>query len=84
MASERLAIDHSGPSPEIPRKRPQIQPLIALQGITGHYADAVAAYIFRDAFLRGLADIQAAEIDSYCQGNAWFQSARDSLHRTLR
>src|SRR2546422_10518959 len=30
-----------------------------------------------------MADIQAAEIHSYRQGNARFQPARDGLHRTL-
>ena len=84
MMSEGFAIDDSRPSPEISRQRPQIQPLIPLQGIARNNAHAVAANVFRDALLRRLADIQTAEIHSNCQGNAWFQPARDGLHRTLR
>jgi hypothetical protein len=34
--------------------------------------------------MRTLADIEAAEIHSNCQGNAFFQPARDSLHETPR
>ena len=32
--------------------------------------------------MRRMADIQTAEIDPHCQGNAFFQSAHDSLHET--
>jgi hypothetical protein len=84
MVTQGLAINDSRASPEIPRQRPQIQPLIPLQGIARNNAHAVAADVFCDTLLRRLADIQAAEIYSYCQGNAWFQPARDGLHRTLR
>lgn len=84
MAPEWLAIDDSRASPEISRKRPQIQSLIPLHGVAGDNADAMAAHVFRDALLRRMTDIQAAEIHSNCQGNAWFQPARDGLHRTLR
>ena len=34
--------------------------------------------------MRTIADIQAAEIHSYCQGNAIFQPPRYSLHKTPR
>ena len=40
----------------------------------------MGAYVFRKALIRTMADIQAAEIDSHCQGNAFFQSARDGSH----
>ena len=40
----------------------------------------MGAYVFRKALIRTMADIQAAEIDSHCQGNAFFQSARDCSH----
>ncbi len=81
MVSEGLAIDDSRPSPEIPRQRPQIEPLIPFPGITRDNAHAVAAYVFREALLRRMSDIQTAEIHSYCQGNASFQPAGNGLHR---
>src|SRR5260370_20998816 len=80
MLSEGVAIEDSRTSTEIPRQRPQIQPLIALPGIARNNANAVAAHIFRDSLLRRMADIQAAEIHSYCQGYTPFQPARDGLH----
>src|SRR5713226_8563582 len=43
MVSEGLAIDDSRPSPEIPRQRPQIEPLIPFPGITRDNAHAVVA-----------------------------------------
>jgi len=42
----------------------------------------VGAYVFRKALLRTMAHIQAAEIHSYCKGNAFFQPSRNCLHET--
>ncbi len=82
IASEGFAIDDSRPSPEIARQGPQIQPLIQFPGISGDDARAVGAYVFREALMRTMADIQAAQIHSYRQGSTFFQPARDGLHET--
>jgi hypothetical protein len=42
----------------------------------------MGAYVFGDTLLRGVADVEATEIDSYSQGNAFFHSVRGSLHET--
>ncbi len=42
----------------------------------------MGAYVFREAFLRTMTHIQAAEIDSYGQGNTFFKPARNCLHET--
>ena len=82
MNSEGFAIDDARPSPEITRQGPEIQPLIQVPGIIRNYAGTVVAYVFGEALLRGMADIETAEIDSYGQGNAFFQSASDGLQET--
>ena len=82
MNSEGLAIDDARPSTEIARQGPEIQPLIQTPRISRNHAGTVGAYVFGEALLRGMADIEAAEIDSYGQGNALFQSASDGLHGT--
>src|SRR6266849_3169669 len=82
IAVEGLAIDDPSPGPEMTRQGPQIQPLIQFPGITQNDAGAVGTYVFRKALLRTMTDIQAAEVHSYCQGNAFFQAARNRLHET--
>jgi len=82
MSSERFAIDDARSSPEIARRGPEIQTLIQIPGIIRNYADAVGAYVFCKPLLRGVADVETAEIDSYRQGNALLQSAGDCLHET--
>jgi hypothetical protein len=42
----------------------------------------MGAYVFREAFLRTMADVKAAEIHSYGQGNAFFETPRNCLHET--
>jgi hypothetical protein len=42
----------------------------------------VDTHVFCKALLRRVTDIETAEIDSYSQGNAFFQSAGDGLHET--
>jgi hypothetical protein len=79
-AAEGLAIDHTRPSPKVPRHAPQVQPSILFPRMAGDDARAVRADVFRKALLRWMADIQAAEIHSDSQGNAFFQSAGDRLH----
>ncbi len=81
MESHGLAIDDSRAGPEISRPGPQIQPLIQFPRIRRNDAGAVGAYVFRKALLRAMADIQTAEIHSYCQGNAFFRPARNRLHQ---
>jgi hypothetical protein len=82
MNSQGLTIDDARPSPEIARQGPEIQPLVQIPGTIRNHASAVGAYIFGKALLRGVADIETAEIDSYSHGSAFFQSASDGLHET--
>ena len=42
----------------------------------------MGAYVFCKGFIGTMTEVQAAEIDSYCQGNAFFQSAHDGLQGT--
>ncbi|PYU86214.1 MAG: hypothetical protein DMG51_06475 [Acidobacteria bacterium] len=39
----------------------------------------MGAYVFCKGFIGTMTEVQAAEIDSYCQGNAFFQSAHHGL-----
>jgi len=40
----------------------------------------MGAHVFRQGLLGRMADIQTAKIDSNSEGNAFFQSSRNSLH----
>ena len=84
IVPQRLTINDTGPSPEIPRQRPQVQPLIEPEGIVRNHTRAMGAHVFRKGLMRTMTDIQAAEIHSYGQGKAFFHAARDSLHETPR
>jgi len=42
----------------------------------------VGAHVLRQGLLRRVADIKTTEIDSYGEGNAFFQSADSGLHET--
>jgi hypothetical protein len=79
-ASEGLAIDHARPRPKVPRQAPQVQPIIPFPRMAGNDARAVRADVFCKALLRRMADIQAAEIHSDSQGNAFFRPACNLLH----
>jgi hypothetical protein len=81
-SSEGLAVNDARTRAEIARQGPEIQPLIQIPGIIRNHSGAVGAYVFGKALLRGVADIETAEIDSYGQGNAFFQSTSDGLHET--
>ena len=59
-----------------------VQPLIQFPRPARDDARTVRAYIFRDALLCPLPDIQAAEVYSYCEVNAIFQTPRESFHGT--
>jgi hypothetical protein len=82
MDSEGLAIHDSCAGPEITRQGPKIQPFIELPGIARDHSRAVGTYVFGETLLGRMANVQTAEIDSYGQGNAFFQAAGDSLHQT--
>ena len=82
VVPEGLTIDDPRASPEITWQRPHIQPFVQSPRVSRNDAGAVSAYVFRKAFLRTLPNIQAAEIHSYGQGNAFFKPPRDSLHET--
>jgi hypothetical protein len=42
----------------------------------------MATDVFRDTFMRTMAHIQAAEVHSYCQRDAFFRPVYQSLHKT--
>jgi hypothetical protein len=42
----------------------------------------MATDVFRDAFVCTMAHIQAAEVHSYCQREAFFRPVCQSLHKT--
>ncbi len=42
----------------------------------------MSAHVFCQSLLRRAADIKTAEIDSYGEGNAFFQTVRNGLHET--
>ena len=80
MDSEGLAIDNSRPGPEIAGKRPQIQALVQFPRIGGNDPCAMGAYVFGKAFLRRMADVETAEINSYGKESALLPAASDCLH----
>jgi hypothetical protein len=82
MNSEGFAIDDSRTGSEVPWERPQVQPLIQFPRIARDHPRAVCTYVFRQALLGRMADVQTAKIYSYGQGNTLFQSVRDGLHET--
>jgi len=81
---KRFAINDSSASPEVTRQGPEIQPFILFPGSGGDDAGSVGAYILCKGLLRGMPDIETAEIHSYLERGAFFQTASNGLHGTPR
>jgi hypothetical protein len=82
VVPEGLTIDDPRARPEITRQRPQIQPFVQSPRASRNDTGTVSAYVLRKAFLRTMANIQAAEIHAYGQRNAFFEPPRNCLHET--
>lgn len=82
MGASGLTINDPCSGSKITPKRTEVQPLLRLTGLTGENADSMAADVFRYAFVGSMAQIQAAEVHSYCQRDAFFRPVCQSLHKT--
>lgn len=77
-----LTINNPSSGSKITPERTEVQPVLWLTRLTREDADSVAADVFRDAFMCAVAHIQAAEVHSYYQRDAFFRPVRQSLHNT--
>jgi hypothetical protein len=82
IRAEEIAVDYTGPGPEIPWGRPQVQPVIQLPRFAGNDARTVSAHILCNAFLGTKTDIQAAKIHPYGKWKSFFKPASNCLHET--
>jgi hypothetical protein len=82
VVSQWLTIDDPRASPEITWQGPQIQAFIQPPRVRRNDARPVCAYVLGETFLRTMAHVQAAEIHSYGEGNAFFEPACNALHET--
>src|SRR5207249_10413623 len=82
IVPQRLTINDTGPSPEIPRQRPQVQPLIEPEGIVRNHTRAMGAHVVRQALVGTMANVKATEIHAYGKRRAFFDTKRDCFHGT--
>jgi hypothetical protein len=82
MGTSGLTINDPCSGSKITPKRTEVQPLLRFTGLIREDANSVTADVFRDAFVRSMAHVQAAEVHSYCQRDAFFRPVCQSLHKT--
>jgi hypothetical protein len=82
MGPNGLTINDPRPGSKVSPKRAKVQPVLRVTRLARDDAHSVAAYVFRHAFVRTMADVQAAEVHSYCQRDAFFRPVRERVHET--